>query len=81
MKRLDLSGRPDLLPEKEGWHASPAARVFCRKGGRCFWHLLRGPVIGGQVYRIPPISTEKWEEKKALLDMKNLAKRRIELEG
>ena len=34
----------------------------------CFWHLLNSPVIGGQAYRIPPISKEEWEEKKDLFD-------------
>ena len=37
-----------------------------------FWHSLLGPVIGGQVHRILPIGTEKWEEKKALLDEKTV---------
>ena len=32
-----------------------------------FWHLLLGPVIGGQTYRLPPISTTEWEEKRAIL--------------
>ena len=35
-----------------------------------FWHLLPGLVIGGQVCRVPPISTEEWEEQKALFDEK-----------
>ena len=30
------------------------------------WHLLPGPVIGGQVCRVPPIKTAEWEEKKEL---------------
>ena len=30
---------------------------------RMFWHMLPGPVIGGQGYRVPPLS--KGEEKKA----------------
>ena len=34
------------------------------------WHLLPGPAVGGQAYRIPPISTAKWKEKRALFDEK-----------
>ena len=45
------------------------------------WHLLPGPVIGGQVCRVPPINTAEWEEKKELSARTNLAKRRIECEG
>ena len=33
-----------------------------------FWHLLQGPVIGGQACRIFPISTAEWQEKRALVD-------------
>ena len=31
-----------------------------------FWHVLPGPVVGGQAHRILPISTAEWEEKRAL---------------
>ena len=37
---------------------------------RMFWHLLPAPVIGGQVYWLPPPSTEEWLDKKLLLDEK-----------
>ena len=43
-----------------------------------------GPVIGGQVCRVPPISTKTWMEKKALFDKRTVriwTKSRIELEG
>ena len=32
--------------------------------------LLPAQVIGGQLYRVPPISTDEWEEKKILFDGK-----------
>ena len=35
---------------------------------KMFWHLLAGPVIGGQVYRIPPLATEEWGERKILVE-------------
>ena len=35
-----------------------------------YWHLLPGPVTGGKVYRIPPITSAEWEEKKAFHDEK-----------
>ena len=35
-----------------------------------FWHLLPGAVIGTQVFRVSPISTEEWEEKKDFFDEK-----------
>ena len=35
-----------------------------------FWHSLQGPVIGGQAYRIPPVTSAAWEEKKILFDEK-----------
>ena len=41
-------------------------------------------MIGGQAYRILPISTEEWDEKKDLFDEKtgmDLAKRRVESES
>ena len=34
--------------------------------GTCFWL----PVIGGQAYRIPPLTTAAWEEEKILFDEK-----------
>ena len=37
---------------------------------RTFWQLLPAPVIGGQVYRLPPISTDEWMDKKLLSDEK-----------
>ena len=59
------------------WHASPQHGSSVAKQEDVF-----GPVIGGQVYRIPPISTEKWEESAPCREnRKILAKRRIELEG
>ena len=35
-----------------------------------FWHLLPGPVIRGQAFRIPPSTTAAWGEKKILFDEK-----------
>ena len=34
------------------------------------WHLLPGPVIGGQAYGLPPMSTAELEEKRILFDDK-----------
>ena len=35
-----------------------------------FWHMLPGPVIGGQAYRIPPMTSAAWGERKVLFDEK-----------
>ena len=37
-----------------------------------FWHFLQGLVLGGQTYRIPPMTTVAWEEKKILFDEKTM---------
>ena len=33
-----------------------------------FWHLVLGPVIGGQAYRVPPLTTKAWEERTNLFE-------------
>ena len=35
-----------------------------------FWHLLP-VVIGGQQYRLPPLSAEEWMDKQFLFDTKS----------
>ena len=65
-------------------HAYPQLWFSVTQLERMFWHLLPGPVVGGQVHRAPPIITEQWEEKKALFGREkrnNLANHRFECEG
>ena len=52
--------------EDPWWHLSHAARDV----SIMFWRLLPGPVIGGQAYRIHPLSTEAWEERKIVFEEK-----------
>ena len=52
------------------WHESPRLKFGSRNWTMC-WHLLPRPVIGGQAYRIPPMSTAEWEEKRVLFDGKD----------
>ena len=45
--------------------------AFLLCGSRHVNHVLApdpGPVIGGQTYRIPPLTTAAWGEKKILFD-------------
>ena len=46
-------------------HVSPQPCFSGSNSREMFWHLLPGPVIGGQVCRVPPISTAEREENKA----------------
>ena len=48
------------------WHLSHAARDV----SIMFRHLLPGPVIGRQAYRIPPLTTKAWEERKIVFEEK-----------
>ena len=35
-----------------------------------FWHLLPGPIIGGQAFRVPPLTAAARSKKKTLFDEK-----------
>ena len=54
------------LREDSRWHHSLPARDM----SIMFWHLLPGPVIGGQAYKISPSTTPAQREKKTLFDEK-----------
>ena len=54
------------LKEDPWWHKSLAARDM----SIMFWRLLLGPVIGGQTYKIPPLTTAVMERKENLIAMK-----------
>ena len=38
---------------------------------RMFWQLLPASVIGGEVYRLPPIGTDEWMDKNLCFDKKH----------
>ena len=45
-------------------HESPQFGFSVAKQELMLWHLLLGPVVGGQVYRVLPISKEESKEKR-----------------
>ena len=61
-----------LPPGRRRWLTSVAQASAARVGSNwmMFWHLLSDPIIRGQAYRFPPMSTAEWEDKRILLDEK-----------
>ena len=52
------------------WHVTPQLRFSVATAGKSFWHLLQGPAVRGQAYRVSPIIIVEWEEKKAFFSRK-----------
>ena len=81
---LDLSSRIPSKQQRDSFQRTTPGLMSDVTGARAcvpqiskdetcrimFWHLHTGPVIGGQAYRIPPLTTEAWEEMKILFDDK-----------